>query len=802
MARLRSVRVLRVLRPALLALGLLAPLDVPYSVPVLSDHKVFGWSARPLHSPDDGAQVVTRTLRRARAAGLLPGDVVLAVNGATADSALLATVRARSAPGDTLDLLVRRGAEQRLIRVSVGASSASYAGFLAFVIVLALIAWVTGMMVLLRRGTRADGVVLGAALLLLPPSFFPSGISGGALPAVAARTAWQLMSASYIPLFPALLLHFTALHGGGPRILRARWTWPAIYAAIGLGLATTVDRAVGVRLGGTQALVAAVLCAALLACAVDLQRPRLEARPPSVRWLALTMAVVACTTGIQVVFATWAPALPFTEAISEIDSLALVLLPTLVAFHFFAPFGADGVWNSPRWVNTAGSLVVTGLYACAVIGTAAVVLHLSGRQLGGVEWLLFVSMLMVTFAFSPVLRHVRDLVDRHLLADWIVRESMANAFVERVTAELEVERVAARVARELPPLLGVASVELLLAGDPARSSAPPLARPAAELEREIACARERHARSAAGDAGAPADALLLPVRTADGALAGALRIGGRLDGRPIDDAGDGIHRIVTHGVAAALNNARSYLALRRARDELAEAERVAALGALAGGLAHEIKNPLASLQMGLHLLAQDGADGERLRRIHREVRRIDDLVSGLLRYTHAGSVEPPEPIDLSEIARRTIADARPRAEDRAALIGERYPEEPACVMGTTAQLRLIVANLLANAIDSIDDGGRIDVRVAVDGAHAALTVSDSGAGIAPELRERIFELNFSTKPNGTGIGLALARRETERLGGTIAVDPCMAGPTTLRLTLPRVATPTPTPHHRAPEAPA
>lgn len=791
MARLRSSRFRDVLRAALLVLGLLAPLDIPFSVPVLSDRKVFGWSSRPLYSPDTGGHVVTRTLRRVRSAGLLPGDVLLAIDGATADSATLAATRARSAPGDTLDLLVRRGAEQRLIRVPIGSNSPSYSGFVVFVIVLSLITWVTGIAVLYWHGRHSAGLLLGAALLLLPPSFFPSGMAGRDALAMAVRIPWQLMSASYLPLFPALLLHFTARHGAGPRFLRARGTWPAIYAGIVIVLLATTDRGIGWSLGAPErdvrAVAAAALCAALLAGAVDLQRRRDGGLPPSVRWLAWAMALVACTTGVQVLFATWAPSWAFTEAISEVDTLALVLLPTLVAFHFFAPVGDDGVWNSPRWVNTASSLVVTGLYACAVIGTAAVVLHLTGQELGGVEWLLFVSMLMTTVAFSPLLKHVRDLVDRHLLADWIERESMANAFVERVAGELELERVAARVSRELPPLLGVASAELLLAGEPANAEGTPAAFSAPELERAIAAARERGAREAADDAGAPHPALLLPVLTADGALAGALRIGRRLDGRRLDEAGDGIHRIVTHGVAAALNNARSYLALRRAQEELAEAERVASLGALAGGLAHEIKNPLASLQMGLHLLEQDGADGNRVRRIRRDARRIDDLVSGLLRYTHHGAIEPAEPVDVCTIARGCVLDARPRAEDRAARITERYPEEPACVMGTAAQLRLVISNLLANAVDSIDDGGSVHVAVAIAGDAAVLTVSDTGAGIAPELTAHIFELHFSTKPKGTGIGLALARRETERMGGTIAVDSRAAGTTTLRVTLPLAA---------------
>ena len=794
MARSHSSTLVGIVRKALLLLGLLAPLNVPYSVPSLSVRKAFGWSSRSLDSDGQGRQVVTRTLRRARAAGLLAGDVLLTIDGATASAATLAVARERSVPGDTLNLVVQRGTEQRLIPVVVGQGSASYSGFLVYMILLSLIAWVTGMAVLVWYGKNARALVLGAALLLMPPSFFPSGMAAGALAAAIVRAPWQLMSVSYTLLFPALLLHFTALHGVGPRLLRRRATWVGIYAGLaGVLASTTASATLWSEAGpgrGARTLVAATLCALLLTATVALLRRR-SGPPRSVRWIALSIALVACTTGIQVVFATWAPSLAFTEVISEVDSLALLLLPTLIAFHFFAPFGADGVWNSPRWVNTAGSLVVTGLYAFAVIGTAAVVLHLTAQELGGVEWLLFGSIFMVTIAFSPVIKHVRDLVDRRLLADWIARESRAHAFVERVAGELELDRIMARVRQELPPLLAVRSVELVLAEGWTPESAAPATLPSGAPERAMVTPRHgqaRHTPSAVGVASvadAAETALLIPVRTADGTMAGALRIGKRLDGRPINEAGDGIHRIVTHGVAAALNNARIYVALRRAQDELARSEHIASLGALAGGLAHEIRNPLASLQMGLLLLEQDGADQHWVRRIRGDARRIDDLVAGLLRYTNRGAIEPEGPVDAREIASGCVADVRPLADDRAACISEHYPDGPACVLTTGAQLRLVISNLLANAVDSIDYGGSIDVDVALTCDTTVVSISDTGVGIDPELRERIFELNYSTKPNGTGIGLALARRETERMGGTIVADARSGGGTTLRVTLPR-----------------
>jgi len=279
--------------------------------------------------------------------------------------------------------------------------------------------------------------------------------------------------------------------------------------------------------------------------------------------------------------------------------------------------------------------------------------------------------------------------------------------------------------------------------------------------------------------------IVIPVRDSEGAVVGGLRVGRRLDGRDFDTTADGLHCIVSQGVASALASARSYLILRRAREELAESERIASLGLLAGGLAHEIKNPLASLQMGLYLLERQGADGSKLSRIRRDVRRIDDIVCGLLRYTNHEPVERPGLLDVRSIVSECVAELRPLAEDRRATLTERYVHEPASVLGLPGQLRLVVSNILTNAIDSIPEGGSIDVRLELSTSQVEISVADTGPGIPPELRDRIFQLNFSTKPGGTGIGLALARRETERLGGHIDVESGAATGTSLRVVLPR-----------------
>ncbi len=598
-----------------------------------------------------------------------------------------------------------------------------------------------------------------------------------------------IAGASYAIFFPAFLLHFAVLQGRWPKGLRSPLAWLFIYvslAAIFVLSSTSSQELLGWAHGGpthhVRALTSVVVCVAVIFVAGRIYH-RGKAYSFSIRWLSVAIMLIATTTLGQIIFGTYAPWWIGTEAMSEIDSLTLLLLPTLTAFHFFVPRTTDGVWNSQRLVNSASWMVVTWVYALALVGTTGAVLHMTHQRLGGAEWLLFVAIVMTTLALSPVLQRVRELVDRRLLADWIERESVANAFVERIGRELELERIAVSVARELPVVLGVASAELVLAREEVEQW---VGRTLTEWCVGVAALPRAELAAALQNRQPPVDEeIFVAVNDSDGAILGALRVGRRLDGQDFETTADGLYRVVSHGVASALANARSYLSLRQAREELAESERIASLGVLAGGLAHEIKNPLASHQMGLYLLERQGADGAKLKRIRRDVRRIDDIVSGLLRYTDHEPVENAGLVDVRPIVSNCVADLRALADDRRATITERYANGSAAVVGLADQIRLVVSNILTNAIDSIPEEGSIHVALELSASQVEITVADTGPGIPLELRDRIFQLNFSTKPGGTGIGLALARRETERLGGYIDVESGATTGTSLRIVLPR-----------------
>ncbi|HEX6940461.1 MAG TPA: ATP-binding protein [Longimicrobiales bacterium] len=776
-----------VVRAGLLLIGLLAPLNVPFSIPPVADATFFGWDSGPVAGAG-AAPAVMHTMRHAFTRGLRTGDVIVRIEGRPADAATIRQVRERVAPGDTVELLVARGADTLAIAIPVQRNSASYSGYFAYRVALALLCWAIGMALITWRGDRPRALALGAALLLLAPITLPSGVPGEGRILRAAQYGWQLQAAAHRFLFPALAFAFLASYLSEPAWLRnvgVRW---GLCGAIALGFAVATDAfrspMAWAPLGPTRefrTVAGLVFELPALAAAVALYRRESSRGSTSVRWIAFALLLVLATAALRSISILVVGEADVHEFVWRLEGLALILLPAVGVLYFAdADYATTAGWHKRRLTAASVSAVLTALYGVAIAGSAAIVLSSTGHSLGGVEWLLFAAIFASSLVFSPVLRWARELVDRRMFARWAELEQKVHRFVDRVGAEARPERIARRVAEEVPELLDVSSATLLvaedIAGTTAHGSPELVVRSTAEIHEEL------KRRRTAGE-------IVLPILRPGGELLGALRLTRRELRHPVEPPEAAILRMLTQGIAAALRNAETYRALLRAQQELAESERIAALGTLAGGLAHEIKNPLAGLKMGLHLLSREGVPASRIERIAREVRRIDDLVSGLLRYTHDSVSERLEPIDVREVARDCVEDARILAEDRAITIVERYAAEPSVVLAGCNQLRIILSNLLANAIAISPEGAAVDVDAWPDGDTVEIRVRDRGPGLPAGAHERIFELGYTARPGGTGLGLALARRETERLGGSIRAAPGDAGGTILRVSLPRATVP-------------
>jgi signal transduction histidine kinase len=211
--------------------------------------------------------------------------------------------------------------------------------------------------------------------------------------------------------------------------------------------------------------------------------------------------------------------------------------------------------------------------------------------------------------------------------------------------------------------------------------------------------------------------------------------------------------------------------------------RLAALGEMAAGMAHEIRNPLGGIQLYASLLARDVADRpeslQLVSRISGGVKRLEGLVSQVLQFTREITASPA-PMDLAEVVDQAVEMAGGTLRERSIACDLSGPR-PLSVQADPVLLGQAILNLLLNASDAIGErsGGaiRLNWSGADDGAvrQFRLVVQDNGPGIAPEILDRVFNPFFTTKETGTGLGLAIVHRITEAHEGTISVANAEAG---------------------------
>lgn len=228
--------------------------------------------------------------------------------------------------------------------------------------------------------------------------------------------------------------------------------------------------------------------------------------------------------------------------------------------------------------------------------------------------------------------------------------------------------------------------------------------------------------------------------------------------------------------------------LRRTLQRLSHQEALAAMGELASSIAHEVRNPLTSIRLDLERAAERVEDQDRtrelLRRAIREIDRLDASVAGALRLARSGRVELSV-VDVREPLAAAVAAAGPRFASRGARaeVVDRSGGS-AHARGDAAALEQLFLNLLLNAADALEPGGRAVVRVESADGRVRVTIEDNGAGIPPEQLERVFDAFYSTKSEGTGLGLAIARRIATAMGGALTLESERGVGTTARLTLP------------------
>jgi len=243
----------------------------------------------------------------------------------------------------------------------------------------------------------------------------------------------------------------------------------------------------------------------------------------------------------------------------------------------------------------------------------------------------------------------------------------------------------------------------------------------------------------------------------------------------------------THGAPEfeALRQALRELAtaLDQARDKELEAERLRAFREVARRVAHEIKNPLTAMRIGVDQLRRSGGQADRrtetaVEVLAAETERLDRLAREFAEFGRLPE-GPRSEVDLVDL----LVDLSKSAVPPEVAVTVRANGAPCTILGQYDPLRRAFANLLRNAAEAMGGSGPIDVDVARDGQGLVVTIADHGPGIPEELRPRVFEPYFTTKQDGTGLGLALVRQTIESHNGTIRVSETTGGGATFSIVL-------------------
>ena len=227
---------------------------------------------------------------------------------------------------------------------------------------------------------------------------------------------------------------------------------------------------------------------------------------------------------------------------------------------------------------------------------------------------------------------------------------------------------------------------------------------------------------------------------------------------------------------------------RHIEGQITLARRLTAINSLTGGVAHEIKNPLNSIALRLEMLRSQVA-GEspeaqsEIAILSEEVACLDRVVRTFLDFSRPVEMTLRD-VDLAEMVAEIVHLLEPEAERGGIRIRYARPSTAVMVNADSGLLRQAALNIAVNAIEAMPGGGSLTFELAPGPETCTLAIADTGPGIPPEHREKIFQLYFTTKPHGSGIGLAMAFRAVQLHGGTIEIDSEAGRGATFRLTLP------------------
>lgn len=240
-----------------------------------------------------------------------------------------------------------------------------------------------------------------------------------------------------------------------------------------------------------------------------------------------------------------------------------------------------------------------------------------------------------------------------------------------------------------------------------------------------------------------------------------------------------------------LDNPDAALIVERCRQTIAE------MAELAGGLAHELRNPLSTIMINLRLLAEDLQDGrpdpEDVRRrallkvetLRREAERLQNLFDEFLALASPPRLQN-RLVDLNGVVKHLVEFFEPLAHSKGIEIQVHVDKSPLTCSADERLLSQALLNIAVNAQEAMPDGGILRIELAHDGKIATVSVSDTGVGISGDDGQRIFQPFYSTKAGGTGLGLSITRRIIREHGGELSFESELGRGSTFRISLPLV----------------
>lgn len=292
-------------------------------------------------------------------------------------------------------------------------------------------------------------------------------------------------------------------------------------------------------------------------------------------------------------------------------------------------------------------------------------------------------------------------------------------------------------------------------------------------------------------------ALIAPLHRRD-RLRGVLYVSARLNGQPFSETDRKFLGLLVEQLTVSIENAVLFESERRyaqdlisTREQLAESERMAALGRLSAAIAHEINNPLSIIRNYLQLIRGQVQGNQqavrKLEQVSSEVDRIARIVRQLL-DAYRPETSRPAAVDVGEVLQEIIEFLSPELYQRHIAIHHARLADLPLVIGSPDALRQVFLNVILNARDAMPSGGALEIRASVTDRFVLIELADEGRGIAAENLPRLFDPFFSTKPSGhgSGLGLSICRGILKGFGGTIDASSMQGHGATFQVRLRRV----------------